>query len=157
MGHRRIWADYFDELGIRFAFFSAANAAALQQARRESPAQREEGSSAPHQRSDATAEQQKMNLSTTAEAESSSDSEGPHTPDGHEDNDVPPDSENDSDSDDSKFRYVPTEEDTPDGRDPRTRVLSVLELEGLFISAAPDLSSMRSSVFMSNRYLTATL
>lgn len=141
-GVRRIWADYFDERGIQFAFFSAANAAALQQARRESMAQRETESSTSRQRSDAAADQQGTNLNTTAEMESSSDSEGPHTPNDHdEENDVPPNSDIDSESDDEWFRYVPTEEDTPDGRDPRTKVLSVLELEDLFISAAPDLSS----------------
>lgn len=31
-------------------------------------------------------------------------------------------------------------EDTPDGRDPRTKVLSVLELEELFSKSAPDLN-----------------
>ena len=32
---RRQWADYFDSQGIQYAFFSAANATALQQARRD--------------------------------------------------------------------------------------------------------------------------
>ena len=36
-----------------------------------------------------------------------------------------------------------TEEDSEDARDPRTRVLSVLELENLFTKVAPDLTSMR--------------
>jgi large subunit GTPase 1 len=141
---RRIWADYFDEQGIRFAFFSATNAAALQQARRESLAQRGTEPSTSQQRSDAAVGQQRTNSNataeTTAETESSSDSEGPHTPDGENE---PPDSDIDSESDDERLRYVPTDEDTPDGRDPRTKVLSVLELEDLFISAAPDLSSFK--------------
>lgn len=34
-GQRRVWADYFEEHGIRYAFFSAANAAALQAAKAE--------------------------------------------------------------------------------------------------------------------------
>lgn len=38
---------------------------------------------------------------------------------------------------------LPTEEDSEDARDPRTRVLSVLELENLFTKVAPDLTSMR--------------
>ncbi|KAG8216858.1 hypothetical protein J3R82DRAFT_7121 [Butyriboletus roseoflavus] len=141
----RIWADYFDEQGIRFAFFSAANAAALQQVRRESLAQRETESSIPQQRSDTAAGRQGTSSNTTAETESSSDSDGPHTPDDDDDeeNDVPPDSGIDSESDDERFRYVPTEEDTPDGRDSRTKVLSVLELEDLFVSAAPDLSGFK--------------
>ncbi|KAF8549042.1 P-loop containing nucleoside triphosphate hydrolase protein [Imleria badia] len=142
---RRIWADYFDEQGIRSAFFSATNAAALQQARRDSLAQREAESTPSQPPSDAAAtDQQGTTSNMTAEPESSSDSEGPHTPDDHdEENDVPPDSDIDPTSDDERFRYVPTEEDTPDGRDPRTKVLSVLELEDLFVSAAPDLSSFK--------------
>ncbi|KAF8137485.1 hypothetical protein EV363DRAFT_1318116 [Boletus edulis] len=141
---RRVWADYFDEQGIRFAFFSATNAAALQQARRDSLAHEAESGTL-QQRSDAVDEQQRANSNATAEAESSSDSEGPHTPDDHdEENDELPDTDIDSESDDEKFRYVHTEEDTPDGRDPRTKVLSVLELEDLFVSAAPDLSNFKS-------------
>lgn len=155
-GDRRIWADYFDEQGIRFAFFSAANAAALQQARRESLAQRETepGTS---QRSDAAVGQQKTDSKATAETESSSDSEGPLTPDGRDEGNEPPDSDIDSESDDERLRYVPTEEDTPDGRDPRTKVLSVLELEDLFISAAPDLSSTQLPPFILNCYMRAAL
>ncbi|KIK30354.1 hypothetical protein PISMIDRAFT_87785, partial [Pisolithus microcarpus 441] len=41
---------------------------------------------------------------------------------------------------DNEYGYVHTEEDSPDGRDPRTKVLSVLQLEELFLSSAPDLS-----------------
>jgi len=85
-----------------------------------------------------------------AETESSSDSEGPHTPDDHdEENDVPPDFDK---SDEERFKYVPTEEDTPDGRDPRTKVLSVLELEDLFISVAPDLSCTQIFYFILSCY-----
>ena len=51
---------------------------------------------------------------------------------------------------------MPTEEDTPDGQDSRTKVLSVLELEDLFISAAPDLSSTQSLCSKCNCYLIAT-
>ena len=41
---------------------------------------------------------------------------------------------------------LPVEEDSEDARDPRTRVLSVLELEDLFFRVAPDLTSMRYSL-----------
>lgn len=89
----------------------------------------------------------------TAEMESSSDSDGPHTPDDHdEENGVPPDPDT---SDEDRFKYVPTEEDTPDGRDPRTKVLSVLELEDLFISAAPDLSCTQILYSILSCYLIA--
>ncbi|KAF9229092.1 P-loop containing nucleoside triphosphate hydrolase protein [Gyrodon lividus] len=141
---RRIWADYFDAQGVQYAFFSAANAAALQQARREALARSESDihASQQRQRQHPDAVELNTNSNVTAETESSSDSEGPHTPyDDDHGKDVPPDSDVDSDSDDGRLRYVPTEEDTPDGRDPRTKVLSVLELEDLFVTAAPDLST----------------
>jgi len=32
---RRLWADYFDTQGVCYAFYSAANAVALQEAKRE--------------------------------------------------------------------------------------------------------------------------
>ena len=38
---RRQWADYFDSQNIRYAFFSAANATAIQQARRDALAAQE--------------------------------------------------------------------------------------------------------------------
>lgn len=124
---RRIWADYFDSQGIQYAFFSAANAAALQQARRDAIVQAKEDAH-------------------TDEA-SFSDSDGPHTP--HDDesgDDFPEKSESESESQstgesDDKHEYVHTEEDSPDGMDPRTKVLSVSELENLFVTTAPDLSS----------------
>jgi large subunit GTPase 1 len=99
-------------------------------------------------------DQQGADSNTADEAESSSDSEGPHTPDGpNEENDVSPDSDIEENSDDEKYKFVPTEEDTPDGRDPRTKVLTVLELEDLFISAAPDLSSKECSPSALDCYL----
>jgi large subunit GTPase 1 len=36
--------------------------------------------------------------------------------------------------------FLSGEEDTPDAKDPRAKVLSVLELEDLFVKAAPNLS-----------------
>jgi len=82
-----------------------------------------------------------------------SDSDGPHTPlDGDSDNDFPEHSDSESQSTsetDDDHEYVNTEEDSPDGKDPRTKVLSVLELEDLFVTAAPNLSSEGESVFHS--------
>ncbi|KIJ64999.1 hypothetical protein HYDPIDRAFT_124392 [Hydnomerulius pinastri MD-312] len=139
---RRIWADYFDGQGIQYAFFSAANAAAIQQARRDALARSEA-------ETEASQEHENQDQAPFADPESSSDSEGPRTPrDGDDGKDLPSDSELDEESDsddeeDSRHKYVPTEEDTPDGRDPRTKVLSVLELEDLFVTAAPDLSTFK--------------
>jgi large subunit GTPase 1 len=124
---RRIWADYFDGQGIQYAFFSAANAAALQQARRDAIAQAEE--------------------EQLQDEASLSDSDGPDTPsDSVSDDDFAeesvPESPSHSESEtEDEHQYVLTEEDSPDGKDPRTKVLSVLELEDLFVTAAPDLSS----------------
>lgn len=41
---------------------------------------------------------------------------------------------------------LPVEEDSEDTRDPRTRVLSVLELEELFSRVAPDLTGMMYTI-----------
>ena len=110
------------------------NAAALQEARRERLAQ--EAAAA-----ETAAEQEK------AEGQESEDVEG-----GEE---VPESSDEESENDDDHFEdapddellddadlshYFSAEEDTPDGQDPRARVLSVLELEDLFLRTAPDLS-----------------
>ncbi|KAH7910692.1 hypothetical protein BJ138DRAFT_1064590 [Hygrophoropsis aurantiaca] len=134
---RRLWADYFDQQGIQYAFFSAANAAAIQQARRDALSQVE------------------IPSGDADEEGSSSDSEGPDTPVDHEDgggvektpsdHEPPPDSDSDSEDSDNEHIFVSTEEDSPDGKDPRTKVLSVLELEDLFTRAAPDLSTFSDS------------
>lgn len=50
-------------------------------------------------------------------------------------------SESESDASESEDEhYFSAEEDTTDGQDPRARVLSVLELEELFIKSSPDLT-----------------
>ena len=48
-----------------------------------------------------------------------------------------------SESDDE--HYFSAEEDTADGQDPRARVLSVLELEDLFMKCAPPLSGTHTT------------
>ncbi|KAJ7225700.1 P-loop containing nucleoside triphosphate hydrolase protein [Mycena pura] len=108
---RCLWADYFDEQGIQYAFFSAANASALQQARR-----------------DALLNQTRS--VDKDEGSSDEDDEFQESENGSED-------ESDYESDDV---YFSAEEDTPDGQDPRARVLSVLELEILFKRVAPALA-----------------
>ncbi|TFK36883.1 P-loop containing nucleoside triphosphate hydrolase protein [Crucibulum laeve] len=113
------WADYFDERGIRYAFYSAANATAIQQARREA-----------------------------AEAQRSSEHEGASEDvediiadsDEDEDPDDDDDLSNGSTSEDEDDAYFSAEEDTVEGQDPRAKVLSVVELEDLMLKIAPDLS-----------------
>ena len=67
--------------------------------------------------------------------------ESPRSSDGPE----PPGSDSDEASSDSSAtsreeESFDLENETDDDADPRTRVLSVLELEALFIQSAPDLS-----------------
>lgn len=51
----------------------------------------------------------------------------------------------DEESDDDAM-YLSGEEDSLEAKDPRVKVLSVLELEDLFMTAAPDLSSEQFSL-----------
>ncbi|KAI5836458.1 P-loop containing nucleoside triphosphate hydrolase protein [Schizophyllum commune Tattone D] len=113
---RREWADYFDKQGIQYAFFSAANATALQEARAAAAAAAEEVSRKEESKEDDDEEM----LSDDEGFESASES---------------------SESDDE--HYFSAEEDTADGQDPRARVLSVLELEDLFMKCAPPLSDFK--------------
>ncbi|KAI5124166.1 hypothetical protein M0805_000974 [Coniferiporia weirii] len=137
---RRFWADYFDQQNIQYAFFSAANAVAIQQARKEALLKEEEARHAAQQ--DAceedpavSDEENSDSLRKTGEwpAQGSVD-------DARESESSVGDSALDDDSLDENL-YFDAEEDTEDGKDSRTRVLSVLELEALFTLTAPDLSA----------------
>ena len=139
---RKLWADYFDGQNVKYAFFSAANAAALQEARREAAA-----AQAPAQKQNDAPES--VPMPPDAADEPSSVGEEPQGEDSEEDSDdgeeVPEDSleeYSEDESDDSEGgAFLPIEEG-PEAQDPRTKVLSVLELEDLFVRSAPDLSSM---------------
>lgn len=117
---RREWADFFDKEGIQYAFFSAANATALQEARAAAEAE---------------AAAEKATAGDMEEDEESDEDEAVEGDSGSEEY------ESESDSDDE--HYFSDEEDTADGKDPRARVLSVLELEDLFMKCAPDLLDFR--------------
>lgn len=139
--HRRQWADYFDQQGVRYAFFSAANATALQQARREAQAALAESSP------ELDPEEVKPDQSA-AESEPSTGQELEKQDDDLEDEEEEwEDDDNSSLSSAHDGRHLVEEDDSPDAQDPRTRVLSVLELEQLFINAAPDLSSTLLNFF----------
>ncbi|KAJ7492797.1 hypothetical protein FB451DRAFT_1219608 [Mycena latifolia] len=124
---RCLWADYFDKQGIQYAFFSAANATALQQARR-----------------DALVEQQDSKHNDNENDEDADDDEDEDDSGGEEDNSGGEDDE-ESDYEESEDFYFSAEEDSPEGQDPRAKVLSVLELENLFERMAPDLSVFTNS------------
>ncbi|KAG6854229.1 hypothetical protein C0991_009247 [Blastosporella zonata] len=120
------WADYFDSQGIQYAFFSAANATALQQ-----------------ERKDALLEVQNKVITSEDDADS-------QDADFVEEGDVVPDEEasgNDSDEDSPESddyedqAYFSADYDEPQVQDPRARILSVLELEDWLLAMAPDLSA----------------
>ncbi|KAF8213250.1 P-loop containing nucleoside triphosphate hydrolase protein [Mycena galopus ATCC 62051] len=117
---RCLWADHFDKQGIQYAFFSAANAAALQQARRDAL------DSGNHQN----------DVDETEESDEDAD---------EDEEDSSEESDDESDYYEAEDFYFSAEEDSPEGQDPRAKVLSVLELENLFEKAAPDLSEFSSS------------
>ncbi|KAG7450705.1 P-loop containing nucleoside triphosphate hydrolase protein [Guyanagaster necrorhizus] len=121
---RRLWANHFDEQGIQYGFFSAANAAALQQARRDALAQEQQGN---------TVQEGDQNNITDED----NDVEEPSLSDPNH-----PGSE--SESDDSEV-YFSADDEPEEEQDPRARVLTVLELEDLFMRMAPDLAAFTDS------------
>lgn len=121
---RRIWADYFDSQKIRFAFYSAATAAALQKAELESQVEEE-------------------NSDGDVADETESDEE-------EEDSDEDDDTESSPDV----RRFITTEAED-EIEEPRTRVLTVPELEELFIGAAPPLTG-ESILVQPVRFLTTS-
>ena len=140
--YRQKWADYFDSQGIQYAFFSAANAAAIQQARRDA----------------LTAQEAARDAAAKAEEDSSegdSEAEGLPEPESHTAT-PPPESADPSSSseeelssadesdetDEARHFTYSAEDESEEAKDSRTRVLSVLELEDLFLRAAPDLSGI---------------
>ncbi|EGO05096.1 hypothetical protein SERLA73DRAFT_174095 [Serpula lacrymans var. lacrymans S7.3] len=132
---RRHWADFFDKQGVQFTFFSAANAVAIQEARRNALAEAE------------------AKLSPEESFGSESESDNPPTPSAEssdsEDiyNSAIQDEGSQSLGDETEDEYpnVLTEDDPLDGQDPRIRVLSVMELEDLFVTVSPDLDAFRDS------------
>jgi large subunit GTPase 1 len=127
-----LWADYFDEQGIQYAFFSAANASALQQVKRD--AATEQGKAEPiHPEGEAEA----TTLSPKSPSSTGSEDRGDDN-EGEEDD--TPRSDSSSEGSDEDI-YVSADEDDSGGQTSRGKVLSVVELEALFVKAAPDLAS----------------
>jgi large subunit GTPase 1 len=118
---RRQWADHFDSVGIRYAFFSALNASALQEAA-------------------ALAEQQAL-LAEEAALENASDSDEDES--SEEELEVVPQPRGHKEQKEVEKEAIDLERDEQreqEGYEERTRVLSVLELEQLFESEAPNLN-----------------
>ena len=140
LSRRKLWADYFDERNVKYAFFSAANAAAIQEARREAgaaEAQRQEEVTRAQEnantRSNEYISSQTQNTGDADEEEEEDDEEAPSDSGGRAE-----ESSSDDEGDDGVFLPI---EEGPAASDPRTKVLSVLELEDLFVRSAPDLTS----------------
>ncbi|KAG2023042.1 GTP-binding protein [Coprinopsis cinerea AmutBmut pab1-1] len=100
------WANYFDKEGTKYAFYSAATANAIQEARREAAAAQ-------------LAAQNRSGDESSSESEASDD----------------------EDEDDDHYFSAP--EDEGEDEDPRTKILTVDELEKLFLRLAPDLHEFK--------------
>ncbi|KAF8598049.1 P-loop containing nucleoside triphosphate hydrolase protein [Ceratobasidium sp. AG-I] len=144
---RRGWADYFEKEGIQYAFFSAANAKALQEAKRlaEEAAQPKEAhdaeSASEESEEEAEAEDGDEPAAEVEANEDPQESHEPLTPDDSLEEAAPqPHADTSAEVD---AHHLPV--DTGEADDPRTRVLSVLELEELFLSSAPDLSTFATA------------
>ena len=86
---------------------------------------------------DATAGSRESHESVPPDSDNDSDNGADTDGDDLEYSDV--DSEDESVSGDDDTHYFSAEEDTEEGADPRTKVLSVPELEALFIASAPSM------------------
>lgn len=124
---RRIWADYFDSQGIRYAFYSATNATARQEILREARDRATEANQrieSSEEDGEADIEESMLDADTSSTTSSAS---------------YDPIQAGSSDEE----LDLGSDEDTEDAR---TKVLSVLELEDLFIVSAPDSSGGYRSV-----------
>jgi hypothetical protein len=122
------WADYLEEQGIQYAFYSAANISAMQEARRTAAEVNGSGGD----KVDIEELEIKMVPLSERQGVLSTD-----------------ESESDEDQDDSPYFSADEGEVV---EDPRAKVLSVDELERAFIRNAPELSGMklaRASVSLS--------
>ena len=143
---RRFWADYFDKENIQYAFFSAANAMAIQEERREYQRMLDERRTNPEDNSapDSDTEDTPVPEERIDEVPAANSvQELPSTPladENAEDEDNQSEAgESEGESSDEDL-FFDAEESTEEGQDPRTRVLNVLELEALFQHHAPDLN-----------------
>lgn len=117
------WADYFDANGVKFAFYSAMDAAALLEQERPFPS-----TTLPEQQQQETADHP-----GDSDDEGGSQSSGPT-----ESEDEQPSLDSGRGGDTSE-----SEDDAKDETDARIKVLTVKELEELFIKSAPPLSGTK--------------
>ncbi|KEI42182.1 uncharacterized protein L969DRAFT_69020 [Mixia osmundae IAM 14324] len=141
---RKGWADYFDRLGIAYAFFSAADAAALQEERaamlaplEEETLSDEEDEDAAYLDSDEGSEllDDDTALPKPTAAAHTDDAEDGWTSEDEQDEDGQVEALADTVARIARLQEAPARD--------KTRVLSVLELEELFLQEAPDLNEFR--------------
>ncbi|WFD02650.1 hypothetical protein MOBT1_001331 [Malassezia obtusa] len=133
-GQRREWASYFEKNGIAFAFFSAADEAAKQLAKVQRDAQF--AAAKEHEQQE---EEETKRLEASADDDEWAD----------EDDDAPEAEETKHESSAPASQDAPESSQDPTQEAPvqslslsedSSRILSVLELEDLFIQVAPDLA-----------------
>jgi large subunit GTPase 1 len=122
---RKAWADYFQEAGISYKFFSASLAKELNEARDLEEASEEEDEDENQQKAEASASKlaekaKALNMQETEEKDEDESEVGEEEESGEDE------VQNDGDLFDE------------DGEDEGTRVLTVEELEDLFLLHAPD-------------------
>ncbi|GBE77812.1 P-loop containing nucleoside triphosphate hydrolase protein [Sparassis latifolia] len=142
---RRQWADYFDQQGVRHAFFSAANATALQQMAAKKEAEENSQSLNHDDESESETDDSESSGEVAERSEvSGDDSEGQ---DAQKSADIFQEgsAEVPAEESDEDDLYLPLQEDPAQKQDPRARILTVLELEDLFAKMAPDLSTFSDS------------
>jgi large subunit GTPase 1 len=129
--YRRLWADYLDGRGVRYAFFSAANAIAVQSKRQDTTdvQQRETPSQSKQTPVD---KQAGASTSPTHAAVASRNTLSPTLSSGSE--------SSGTESESDLREYPASEEDVADCRDPRSKILTVPEVEDFFEKSAPELS-----------------
>lgn len=150
-----MWADYFDREGITYAFFSAVIASAINEEEAAKEAAENEAAEVYVEHDDVYVHPDDENLVQEAEEESEEEEEeedfGDY--DEEEESDVKKVEESVDQTEDvkegSKVKFdfnnlVETEPEQPE--DPRTRILSVDELEALFQRVAPPLEHFISEI-----------
>lgn len=145
---RCAWADYFEKEGITYTFFSAANAAALQE-QAERQRRREAGLDSDYETDEESDEEEDEEEEDEEEEDEEEEEEEKEEEEKEDDEDDDEDWEDDETKDISKelkktsFAEKPTaatETQPEEVEDKRTRVLTVTELEDLFFATAPPLS-----------------
>ncbi|KAG6889910.1 hypothetical protein C0992_003614 [Termitomyces sp. T32_za158] len=135
---RCLWADYFDSQGIQYAFFSAANAAALQQRRRDALLSAEVQDPASALKDDEDLQKVDLDYDPSVTVPGADSGE---------------DSSQEISEDEAYF----SAEDKEELHDNRVKILSVLELEDWFLSMAPDLAAFGNASEMTPSRLTVGL